>query len=238
MNIVDVVIILLLGLSFVSGYIRGILKEAVMLFGTIIIYIISFNLKDGLGLILCKILPFFKLDGLVSLNIFLYQLIAFVIIAGFLFGIYGIVLKLTGILQKIVDLSIILKFPSKILGGVAGLFEGYIIIFILLIILSIPFSNNELFNSSLLNKKVVTSSLFLSNSLGKIDNVIVDTYDITDKINNKNINTNTSLINLEIVKLYLDYNVVSYDDMKDIIDTGKLDEISSIDNFMRQYKKD
>ncbi len=236
MNIVDVVIILLLGLSFVSGYIRGILKEAVMLFGTIIIYIISFNLKDGLGLILCKILPFFKLDGLVSLNIFLYQLIAFVIIAGFLFGIYGIVLKLTGILQKIVDLSIILKFPSKILGGVAGLFEGYIIIFILLIILSIPFSNNELFNSSLLNKKIVTSSLFLSNSLGKIDNVIVDTYDITDKINNKN--TNTSLINLEIVKLYLDYNVVSYDDMKDIIDTGKLDEISSIDNFMRQYKKD
>lgn len=236
MNIVDVVIILLLGLSFVSGYIRGILKEAVMLFGTIIIYIISFNLKDGLGLILCKILPFFKLDGLVSLNIFLYQLIAFVIIAGFLFGIYGIVLKLTGILQKIVDLSIILKFPSKILGGVAGLFEGYIIIFILLIILSIPFSNNELFNSSLLNKKIVTSSLFLSNSLGKIDNVIVDTYDITDKINNKN--TNTSLINLEIVKLYLDYNVVSYDDMKDIIDTGKLDEISSIDNFIRQYKKD
>ena len=108
MNIIDVVIFLLIILSFINGYKRGVLKEVVMLCGTIVIYIVSFLLKDKLGLILCKILPFFNLDGLVSLNILIYQLIAFFLIASFLFSIFGIVLKVTGVLQKLVNMLYIL----------------------------------------------------------------------------------------------------------------------------------
>lgn len=217
MNIIDIVIILLLGLSFITGFKRGVLKELVMLLGTIIIYIISFNLKDPLGLLLCKICPFFKLGGLISLNILIYQLIAFVVIAGILFSIYSIVLKLTGILQKLVDLSIILTLPSKILGGIAGIIEGYVIIFIILLVLSIPFKDNLLFTDSTLNNKILNSSI-LTNTIGDLDNMIEDVYKLSNtKETNKGKNS-------KIIEMYLKYNIISKEDLKTIKSSGKLDK--------------
>lgn len=219
MNIIDVVIFLLIILSFINGYKRGVLKEVVMLCGTIVIYIVSFLLKDKLGLILCKILPFFNLDGLVSLNILIYQLIAFFLIASFLFSIFGIVLKVTGVLQKLVNMTIILTIPSKILGGILGLVEGYIVIFALLIILSVPFKNIDIFKNSNLNNKIITSSPILSSTLGNLDDLIIDIYDIKidkDQDNDK--------MNDKILDMYIDYNVISREDLDSIIKSGKLDK--------------
>ena len=219
MNIIDVVIFLLIILSFINGYKRGVLKEVVMLCGTIVIYIVSFLLKDKLGLILCKILPFFNLDGLVSLNILIYQLIAFFLIASFLFSIFGIVLKVTGVLQKLVNMTNILTIPSKILGGILGLVEGYIVIFALLIILSVPFKNIDIFKNSNLNNKIITSSPILSSTLGNLDDLIIDIYDIKidkDQDNDK--------MNDKILDMYIDYNVISREDLDSIIKSGKLDK--------------
>lgn len=234
MNIIDIIIILLLCLSCVSGFKRGFLREVIMLAGTIIIYIVSFNLKDNIGIILCKIFPFFKLNGLVTLNILIYQLIAFVSIAGILFCIFGFILKLTGILQKLVDLTIILKLPSKLLGAVSGLIEGYVVIFALLIIFSIPFKDNSLFINSNLNKKILTSSPILSKSLNNLDDVIIDTYDITNKINNKKSNVNS--INLELTKMYLNYNVISKENLNDLIKSNKLKDVKGIQQLVDSYK--
>ena len=219
MNIIDVVIVLLIILSFINGYKRGVLKEVVMLCGTIVIYIVSFLLKDKLGLILCKILPFFNLDGLVSLNILIYQLIALFLIASFLFSIFGIVLKVTGVLQKLVNMTIILTIPSKILGGILGLVEGYIVIFALLIILSVPFKNIDIFKNSNLNNKIITSSPILSSTLGNLDDLIIDIYDIKidkDQDNDK--------MNDKILDMYIDYNVISREDLDSIIKSEKLDK--------------
>ncbi len=217
MNIIDIIIILLLGLSFINGYKRGILKEGVMLFGTIIIYVISFLLKDKLGILLCRILPFFNFNGLVSLNILIYQLVAFVIIASILFAIFGIVLKFTGILQKLVDVTIILTIPSKILGGILGLIEGYITIFIILVVLSVPLKNIDIYKNSYLTNKILTSSKILSMSFGNVDDLIIDIYDLkTDKIYDKN------KINLKILDMYKKYNIISNEDLDYIISLGKL----------------
>lgn len=219
MNIIDIVIILLIILSFINGCKRGILKEAVMLCGTIVIYIVSFLLKNKLGLLLCKILPFFNLDGLVSLNILIYQLVAFFLIASFLFSIFGIVLKVTGVLQKLVNMTIILTIPSKILGGILGLVEGYIVIFALLIILSVPFKNIDIFKNSNLNNKIITSSPILSSTLGNLDDLIIDIYDIKiDKDQDKD------KINDKILDMYIDYNIISRKDLDIIIKSGKLDK--------------
>lgn len=226
MNIFDIVIILLLVLSFVNGFKRGVLKELVMFFGTILIYVISFLLKGKVGLLLCRIFPFFSFDGLVSLNILIYQLIAFILIASILFTIFGIVMKFTGILQRIVDVSIILTIPSKILGGIIGLVEGYIIIFSLLIILSVPFKDIDIFTKSYLNNKIVTSSPILSNTLGNLDDLIIDIYDI------KSGNTkNKDVLNKKILDMYIDYNIISKNDLNIIISTKKLDKISKISTY-------
>ncbi len=223
MNIIDVVIILLLGLSFVNGYKRGVLKELVMLLGVIIIYVISFIFKDKIGLLLCKFMPFFDFNGLVSLNILIYQLIAFAIISSFLFAIFGIILKLTGILQKLVDISIILTIPSKILGGIVGLIEGYITIFAILVILSIPLKNFDIYKESYLNNKIIISSPILSSSLGNLDDLIIDIYELkTDEEKDKN------KINIKILDMYIDYDIITEDDLLNIISLGKLDKIDGI----------
>lgn len=227
MNLVDIIIVLLLLLSAIVGFKRGILKELAMLLGIIIIYFISFSMKDYIGLILCKILPFFSFKGLISLNIIMYQLIAFVIIASFLFTIYNIILKLTGILQKLVDLSIILTLPSKLLGLVAGFIEGYIIMFMILLVLQIPMGTSNMINNSKISSYIVNNTFLLSSSLGKLDDCILDITNLTNE--SKKIDTNQA--NLEIIKLELKYNIISQDDLTKLIKTKKLDAIKGINSL-------
>ena len=236
MNIFDIVIILLIILSAVSGFKQGALKSGVKLIGTILVYIIAFNLKDKVGILLCKIFPFFELDGLVTLNILIYQLIAFVLIASVLFGIFSLVMKLTGIIQKIVDLTIILTIPSKILGAVIGLIEGYAIMFIILVILSIPLRNVELFQESKLADKMINDSPILTKSLGGVAESLTDIFKITSIISDNGVDKN-SQINLDIMDTFLKYNVINKEDAISLIETGKLDSVTGIENFVNNYEK-
>ncbi len=224
MNILSVVIILLLLLSSLIGFKRGVLMELVMLVGIIVIYFISFNLKSKIGIILLKIFPFFSFKGLSSLNIIMYQLIAFVLIASFLFIFYNLVLKLTGIIQKIVNISIILTLPSKLLGLVVGFIKGYIIIFMILLVLQIPFKDNDIFINSKVKNYIVNDSFLLSSSLGNLDDCINDITNLTKNHNS----SNTNQENIEILRLELKYNIISKEDLDKIIRSGKLTGIESI----------
>lgn len=237
MNIIDIIIILLLILSAITGMKKGVLKEAVVLIGTIVVYIISFLLKSNVGILLCKLLPFFSFDGLPTLNILIYQVIAFVMIAGILFSIFTIVVKLTGIVQKLVDMTIILTLPSKILGFVIGLIEGYIIIFVILTIASVPCHNVSIFQESGLNQSIINNSPILTNTLGSIPKTINDIYKVSKEVGEDN-DSEKNQINLDIMRLELDYNIVSKEEALSIIDTKKLDDVSGIKKFVNNYKKD
>ncbi len=203
MNIIDLVIILLLILSAITGMKRGVVRELSMLVGIIITYFLAFLLKGQVGLLLCRILPFFEFDGLVSLNIIVYQLIAFIVIAIILFSIYSIILGFTGIVQKLVDISFILTLPSKILGFIVGFVEGYIVLFMILLVLQIPFKDNSLFINSRLSNKIVNNTFLLSSSLGQLDDCIVDIIDLTKTYDE----SDSTQVNLEIIKLELKYNI-------------------------------
>lgn len=116
-NIIDIAIILMVIMFGIVGFKKGIIKEAVSLIGIILVFIISFYFKETIGNILCKFLPFFTfsgpLKGLVSLNILIYQLIGFLIIYSILSGVYTLILKVSGIFQKLVNMTIVLILPSK-----------------------------------------------------------------------------------------------------------------------------
>lgn len=227
MNVLDLVIILLLLSSAIMGMKRGVVRELFMLVGVVVIYFIAFALKGQIGLLLCKILPFFGFEGLISLNIIMYQLIAFIVIAVILFSVYTIVLGFTGIVQKLVDISIILTLPSKILGLIIGFIEGYVVLFMILLVLQIPFKDNSLFVNSKFSNKIVNNTLLLSSSLGDLDDCIIDITDLTKTYDKKDANQ----INLEIIQLELKYGIISKEDLKEIIETKKLDEIQGISNI-------
>lgn len=237
MNIIDVIVILLIILSGYAGFKDGVLKSLVKFVGTIFVYLIAFIMKGKVGIILCKLCPFFEFDGLVTLNILIYQLIAFILIASILFGIYNLVMKLTGVLQKIVDISIILTIPSKVLGLVVGLLEGYIIMFIIVVILSVSLGDTELFKNARLTDKIINNSPILTESLGGVINSLSDVLVITSEIESNEVDEN-SQINLDIMETYLKYDVISKEDALELIDTKKLDSVVGIKTLVQNYKKD
>ena len=220
-------------MSGVTGLKQGLLKSGINLIGTILIYIIAFKMKDSIGLFLCKVCPFFKFNGYITLNILVYQLIAFVLIASILFSIFAIVLKLTGVVQKLVDLTVILTIPSKIGGFIIGLLEGYVVMFIIILILSVPLRNVELFSESKLVDKMLNNTPILSSSLDGVGDVIFNVFHITSEVKEGE-NENTK-VNMDIMKTYLDYKVITKEDAIDLIDTGKLNSINGIKEFVNNY---
>lgn len=234
MNIFDIAIILLIIASGFVGIERGVIKEGVMLGGTIIIYVVAFLLKGPVGLLLCKLLPFFNLNGLVTLNILIYQLLGFFFVALILFSIYNIVLKCTGVLQKLVDLSVILTIPSKVLGFIVGLIEGYVVIFLILLVLAIPLREVEFFNKSKGVDIVMNHSPILSSAFDGVVSTLGDIENITHRIVNGD--ANISKINVDIVKDLIDCKIISKEDTLDIIATGKLSEVVGLEEFVNSYE--
>ena len=63
MNIFDIVIILIILLAGVVGLKRGVLKELVMLIGTILVYFLAFQFKNPLANFMMRWFTFFDFIG-------------------------------------------------------------------------------------------------------------------------------------------------------------------------------
>lgn len=236
-NVIDIGIILLLLMAFIVGFKKGLIKEAVSLVGIIAVFIISYMLKGYLGDLLCFILPFGlfagKLNGLVSLNILFYQLIAFIIVFSMLLGILAFVMKISGWVQKLVHMTIILWLPSKIGGGIVGFISGYITLFVVLITLLIPLGNTNLFKESLLVDKIVYKTPILSNVTNKITQPIKEVNELADQVMDNTISVNDA--NLRIIDDMLEYKIVSKATVNRLVELNKLNGITNIESILNKY---
>lgn len=237
MTIIDIGIILVLIIFTIAGWKNGVIKEAVSLVGLILIFIIAYTFKDELGNTLCKFLPFFEfsgnIKGLVSLNILIYQMIGFLVIYSVLYTIYQIVLKLSGVLQKLVNLTIILALPSKIGGAIVGFLQGYLMIFILLMIALVPLKNFTIVSESKLTNAIVHKTPLVSLYTRDISNTITDIYKLADKLANEELTVNQA--NLEIIDTMIEYNVVSKKTVEQLQVLDKLDKVKGLDKVLKKY---
>ena len=238
MNIFDIGIILFIIMSMIVCAKKGLIKSAVSLVGIILVFIIALTFKEQLGNFLCKYLPFFNfsgnLEGLVSINILIYQLLAFIIIIAILLSIYALIMSISGLLQKIVNATIILKLPSAIAGSIIGLIEGYILTFIILLLLVLPCKNFDLFNDSKLVNTILYKTPIISEKSSNITNSISDIYTIADKVVNKRIDTNTA--NLEIIDAMIKYDVTNVHTIKQLVVLDKLKSVKGVDKVIKKYK--
>lgn len=240
MTAIDIVIILLLIMFGVVGWKQGIIKEAVQLIGMIIILVIAFMFKGELGNIFCKWLPFFNfngspLEGMTTLNILLYQVLGFVIIFTVLYAIYTIILKLSGVFQKILDWTIILLIPSKIGGLIIGLLEGYILLFVLLLIITgLPANYTSNFTNSNLVQTIVYKTPILSSASKDVTNSMKDIYVLVDEVAQKKITTNEA--NLKTVDIMLKYDLVTPKTVEQLVILDKLKGVKGIDAVIAKYK--
>lgn len=238
MNLLDIIIILLLLMCAIIGFKRGAIKEIFSLVGLIVVFIVSFSLKGVLGNLLCKWLPFFdfagNLSGVSVLNILFYQLIAFIIIYSLLFGIYSLVVKLSGIIQKLVHATIILWLPSKVIGAVVAFITGYITLFVVLLVLLIPFSNSSFFMESKIANFMIYDTPVLASSAKDISSSISEVYLLGEDLSKGEIGKNEA--NVKTLDILLKYKIVDVETAQELILLDKLDGIDGLDKVIDKYR--
>ncbi|MBQ9019129.1 MAG: CvpA family protein [Bacilli bacterium] len=233
LNIFDIGIILILISFIIAGWKNGVVKEASSFLGIIVVFVLSYSLKGIVGNFLCSILPFFKFNGLVTMNILLYHIIAFILLFLILLSLYKLLLKISNGLQKIINYTIILLIPSKVLGAIISLIEGWIITFIILVILIMPLGNERMFNNSKLVNIVLYKTPVLSNMTKSYTNSINEIYDLTSKIKEKEISTEEA--NKKTLNIMLKYKVVNKNTIKKLIKLNKLNEIKDINDVLDKH---
>lgn len=238
MNILDIVILLVLAMSAIIGFKRGAIKEIVSLIGIIVVFIIAFSFKGVLGNVLCKWLPFFNfagnLEGVTVLNILLYQLLAFLIIYSLLFSIYMIVVKISGIIQKLVHMTIILWLPSKLIGAIVAFVTGYVMVFVILLALLIPLKDTDVFVESKLANFIVYKTPILATSSKNISTSINEVYELGENLSTGDISKNEA--NVKTMNILLKYKVVSPKTARQLVVLDKLDGISGLEDVIEKYE--
>lgn len=237
LNVFDIGIILLLVMFIIVGFKNGAIRELFALVGIIVVFVLSYSLKGILGNILCIVLPFFKITGVVEglsvMNILLYQAIAFMIVFAILLTLYEILLKVSKFIQKIVNLTIILILPSKILGGIIAFVKGWIVLFAVFLCLMIPLKNTDLFTSSTMVNKIIYNTPVLSSHSSNFINSVEEIYNLEKQLSNKEISKNEA--NLKTLDLMLKHKIVDKSTAEQLVKLHKLDDVSNIESVLNKY---
>ena len=234
MEIVDLIIVIFLLFFAILGFKRGFFKSLVMFLGFIIVIVLSYMFKNYLGDFLVLNLPFISfgnfMGGAITLNIIMYQALAFIIVLAIFSLAYKIIVTITGIFEKILKFTIILGIPSKILGLIVGIIEGYVIIYLVLFFLTQPFINLDILENSKYTKTILNDTPVISSIAENSLKVFNEVREVIEKKDNPN-------IDLEISDLILKEKVTSTDVMQRLVDKGKL-KIDGIQNVIDKYKGD
>lgn len=239
MSIIDIGIILFILCFILIGAKQGLIKTGVSLVALVIIFVISYVFKEHIGNFLCKYLPFFNfsgnIKGLVSLNILIYQLAGFFIVLGVLMGVYTIIMTLTGWIQKLVNMTILLKLPSSIGGGIIGLIEGYLVTFLILLIAMIPMQTMTLLKESKLADFILNKTPIVSESTSDLTKSASEIYSLVDQVTNKKIDINEA--NLKSIDIMIRYKVITPHTIEQLIVLDKLEDVVGLDHVLNRYDK-
>lgn len=234
MNILDVCIILLLGLGAVTGFKRGFIKSGVTFVGTLLIIVIAYYLKNPVSIFLYKLLPFFNLSGIFKgvtvLNILIYEAIAFLLVMAVLSIILTTIIKITGVIEKIMNFTIILGIPSKILGMIFGFFQYFIYVFIILFVFSQFNITREFVSESDMATKILTKTPALSNIVGNAYNSVEEIVSLAK------VNEDKNQVNRQSLDILLKYKIISTNNAEYLIDKGKI-KIDNKDEILNKYKE-
>lgn len=239
MNIVDIIIIVSIVLGVLIGFVRGFFKETVIFIGTILVVVLAFVLKNPLSLILYKNLPFFKFkgifEGISTLNILIYEILAFIIAIAILSIALTIIIKISGIIEKILKLTIVLALPSKLLGAIVGFIQSIVVLYVFLFLLSLPILRVPYIKDSKYAQMILEKTPVIS----KVTDGLVKTFNEISDFADKNIKNNVDKrqTNREMLEIMLKNDVVTSENVKYLSDKGKID-IDNIDELLSKYKED
>lgn len=227
---VDIALIILLLLGGFIGAKRGFTQQLVHTVGTIAIIVLAFMFKAPVANFLYKTMPFFnfsgRLEGITSLNLLLYALLSFLLVFSILSVILAILKGTTKVFEKMLKATIILGIPSKILGGIVGVVNNAIYIFIAIYFLSLPMLNFTPVTDSKLANAMLNNTPILSNVCSKTLEVFVDIDKLVEQYKNE---TDVTYLNQATLQVLVDKKITSASTANELIASGKLTGVRPVE---------
>lgn len=237
MSIVDALIILIILACGAIGFKKGVIKQLVSTVGFVLVVVLAFYLKNPVAEFLSLHLPFFTFGGAfanaTSFNIILYQLISFVLVIVVLQTVLNVLIKISGFIEKVLKFTIILGIPSKILGFIVGLIEGFIIVFLILFFLKQPGFNLKIFDDSKLTNPILNSTPILSQIAGDFIDTVNDLTELGNDYYEKELDENT--LNLKSIDVMLEHKIITPKYVVKLVDANKIN-IVGIDSVLNKYR--
>lgn len=228
----DIIIFIALAFGVVLGFKKGFFGSLIDFVGGFLILILAFLFKNPISIFMYSNFPFFNIGGIAVLNILLYELIAFLIVYSVLMIIYRVIIGATTIFEKFLTMTVVFGIPSKLLGAIVGLLDGFVFVFIALYILTLPVFNIEILNDSKMAKGILENTPILSSLADKTVDVIGEFKDLKEKYN---VEEDNDKLNLEALDLFLKYEIIDVDSVEKLIDKDKL-QISNIESVLKKYR--
>lgn len=223
MGIVDIIILIFLAFGALLGFKRGFTRQLVSLVGIFVIIILSYLFKNPVSVFLYNNLPFFNFGGIFKditvLNVLVYEVIAFFIVFFVLTIIFRILVKITNVFEKILNATIILGIPSKILGAVLGVVQNLIYTFIVLYILSLPTFNLDIIKDSKVGNLILDKTPILNNIANKTLSVFNQVVELKEEYDTT---TNVGEYNQKTLNIMIDSGVITQENAKKLIEKGKI----------------
>jgi len=233
--LVSVLIISLLIIYAFKGFKEGALVGIVNFAGVVLVALAAFTLKTPISEILYTHLPFFDFNGifkgLTILNIVIYELIAFCILASVLMILYTVILRTTKIIDRLIKATLILELPLKIIGIAVGFVEGVVVVFTILFVLLQINSTREYIENNDTAQNVLKNTPVLSEKSKPLSNSVNEIYEVAESYKD---NTNKNEANLKSLDILLKYKVLNPNTAKGLVVSGKLN-IDGADALIDKY---
>ena len=147
--ILSILIIMFILSGIILGIKRGFTYQLIKMLSLFITVVGALFFKNIVAKLFINYFDFLDMNP--HIKIIFYRGIAFILLCFIIRIIIGLLLKISKKFEKLLNATIILGIPSKILGGILGFIEFYIYAFIILLILSIPIFKVNVKNSKVAN---------------------------------------------------------------------------------------
>ncbi len=237
MNVVDIAILIILLIFIAKGFSNGAVKETVSFVGGIAVIVIAYLLKNPVSVFLYQVMPFFKFSGLIMgitvLNIVIYELFAFLLVAAILMTVYQVIVKMTSVFETLLKLTFVLALPSKLLGALVGAIEGIIVTFLLLFACVQVDSTRKYVDESKFGHEILTKTPIMSTAVSPIYDSLKEIYEVADNYKGS---SDRDAANLECLEVLLKYKVLTSENADVLVENGKL-KMPGVDQVIDKYRK-
>ncbi len=236
-TLATIAIIIGLVVGFIVGLMAPFSDKTVKAIGVILAVFAAHYIKNPVSVFLYKHLPFFDffgpVKGVTSLNILLYEFLAFIIVLILILIVLRILMIFTKVIDKLVGFVLGIGIPTNFITGILYFCITYIILFVIayfgftITALAGYPRGDRTFADSFIETPVLKSTLGQPlGSLLEIANLSID----------YNVSTRTDEFNSKALEVLLKNDIISTKNAKSLLESGKMD-IKDSGKLIAKYEK-